>query len=225
VARDEYLQQLAAVPLFSKCTKQQLQEIARVADEVTVTPGTVLTRQGDVAFELFVILEGTASVVRDGQLRATVGRGGFVGELAVIAHTPRTATVTADTELNLLVLTATGLSQLLDDIPGLAKHLLFEVATRLAPTATDHSAPSHHHSELSEAQLARLSEVLRQLGATSSFSANEALSAALTAGVVNSQADIGTAIDDLEDAGVLRQVQKDPPRWEVVTASADPPAN
>ncbi len=142
MARDEYLQHLAAVPLFSHCSKQQLQEIGRVADELRVPAGKVLTRQGDVAFELFVLINGTATVTRDGQDIATVGPGGFVGELAVIARTPRTATVTADTDLDLLVLTPTGLSQLLDDIPGLAKHLLYEVACRLAENAADLSVGS-----------------------------------------------------------------------------------
>jgi CRP-like cAMP-binding protein len=139
VARDEYLDHLAAVPLFSRCTKAQLQEIGRVADELKVPAGTVLARQGDVGAELFVIMDGTVAVTRDGQPVASVGQGGFVGELAVLARVPRNATVTADTEVDLLVLTATGLSQLLDDIPGLAKHLLQEVVDRLAATGNDHS--------------------------------------------------------------------------------------
>jgi ADP-ribose pyrophosphatase YjhB (NUDIX family) len=73
---------------------------------------------------------------------------------------------------------------------------------------------SRHHSELSDPQLARLADVLRALGTIHPFSASEALSAALGAGMVNTTADIGSAIDDLEDAGVLRQVQRNPPRWE-----------
>ncbi len=75
---------------------------------------------------------------------------------------------------------------------------------------------SRHHSELSDPELARLADVLRALGTIHPFSASEALSAALGAGVVNTTADIGTAIDDLEDAGVLRQVQRNPPRWEAI---------
>jgi ADP-ribose pyrophosphatase YjhB (NUDIX family) len=75
---------------------------------------------------------------------------------------------------------------------------------------------SRHHSELSNPELARLADVLRPLGAIRPFSASESLSAALGAGVVNTIADIGAAIDDLEDAGVLRQVQRNPPRWEAV---------
>jgi CRP/FNR family transcriptional regulator, cyclic AMP receptor protein len=139
MARADYLQHLASVPIFAQCNKQQLQEIGKVADELTVPAGTVLTRQGEAALELFVIIDGTASVTRDGQPVATVGRDGFVGELGVIAGTARNATVTAETDLDLLVLTATGLGQLLDDIPGLAKHLLFEVAARFASTTPDHS--------------------------------------------------------------------------------------
>ena len=71
---------------------------------------------------------------------ATVGKGDFVGELAVLGRTPRNATVTADSELDVLVLTPAGFSQLLDDIPGLAKHVLYEVVGRLAQVATSYSA-------------------------------------------------------------------------------------
>jgi CRP-like cAMP-binding protein len=136
MARDEYLQHLAAVPLFARCTKSQLQEVGRVADELTVPAGTVLARQGDVGMELFVIVSGTASVTRDGQVVATLGRGQFVGELAVLARVPRNATVTADTDVDVLVLTPSGLDQLLDDVPGLAKQLLHEVVQRLAPSVS-----------------------------------------------------------------------------------------
>lgn len=135
MAREEYLEHLASVPLFSRCTKGQLQEIGRVADELTVPAGTVLARQGGLGSELFVIVEGTVAITRDGEKIATVGRGEFVGELSVLSRAPRNATVTAETEVDLLVLTPTGLSQLLDDIPGLAKHLLQEVVDRLATSA------------------------------------------------------------------------------------------
>jgi CRP/FNR family transcriptional regulator, cyclic AMP receptor protein len=76
MARDEYLQHFAAVPLFSQCSKQQLQEIGRVADELTVPAGTVLTRQGDVARELFILVDGTASVTRESPLSVRAGSSG-----------------------------------------------------------------------------------------------------------------------------------------------------
>ena len=131
MARDEYLQHLASVPLFSKCTKRQLEEIGEVATELILPAGKVLAREGDVGFEMFILLNGTASVTRDGQRVAIITAGDVVGELAVISGLPRNATVVAETELAILDLTHAGLDQLLDDTPGLAKHLLYEVTARL----------------------------------------------------------------------------------------------
>ena len=139
MARDEYLQHLASVPLFSKCTKRQLQEIDKVATELDLPAGKVLARQGEVGFEMFILLDGTASVTRDGQRVASLTAGDVVGELAVISGHPRNATVVAETELRILDLNHAGLDQLLDDIPGLAKHLLYEVSARLV-TATPEDA-------------------------------------------------------------------------------------
>ena len=131
MVRDEYLRYLASVPVFSNYTKSELQEIGKVADEIVLPAGKVLARQGEVGVDLLILLDGTASVTRDGQHVATVTSGDVVGELAVISGRPRNATVVAETELRVLVLTRGGLDQLLDDIPGLAKHLLYEVTARL----------------------------------------------------------------------------------------------
>jgi CRP/FNR family cyclic AMP-dependent transcriptional regulator len=131
MALDEHLQCLASVPVFSKCTKKQLQEIGEVATELILPVGKVLARQGDIGFEVFMLLDGTASITRDGQHLATLTAGDVVGELAVLSGHPRNATVTAETELRILVVTHAGLDQLLDDIPGLAKHLLYDVSARL----------------------------------------------------------------------------------------------
>ena len=134
--RDDHLRHLAAVPVFSNCTKKQLQEIGRVADELILPVGKVLARQGEVGFEMFILLDGTAAVTRDGQHVATVTTGDVVGELAVLSGHPRNATVTAETELRVLVLTHRGLDQLLDDIPGLAKYMLNEVTARIVERST-----------------------------------------------------------------------------------------
>jgi CRP-like cAMP-binding protein len=131
MARDEFLQHLASVPFFSTCTKRQLQEISKVATYLDVPAGRVLARQGEGGLELFILLGGTASVTRDGRRVATRTAGDVVGELAVLSHHTRNATVVAETELQTLVLTHAGLHQLLEDIPGLAKHLLYEVSARM----------------------------------------------------------------------------------------------
>jgi len=137
MARDEFLQGLASVPLFANCTKRQLQEIGTVATHVVLPAGRVLARQGEAGLELFILLDGTASVTRHGQRVATRTAGDVVGEMAVISHRPRNATVVAETELRTLVLTHAGLGQLLDNIPGLAKHLLYEVSARLETATQD----------------------------------------------------------------------------------------
>ena len=134
--RDGYLRHLASVPVFSNCTKAQLQEIGKVADELILPAGKILTRQGEVGFEMFILLDGTAAVARDGQRVATVTAGDVVGELAVLSGHPRNATVTAETELRVLVLTHRGMDQLLDDIPGLAKYMLYEVTARIVEDST-----------------------------------------------------------------------------------------
>jgi CRP-like cAMP-binding protein len=137
MARNEYLQHLATVPWFSKCTKRQLQEISAVSTHIDIPAGKILARQGEAGLELFILLNGTASVTRDGRRLATRTVGDVVGELAVISHHPRNATVVAETELETLVLTHAGLNQLLDDIPGLAKHLLYELSARLETDTID----------------------------------------------------------------------------------------
>jgi CRP/FNR family cyclic AMP-dependent transcriptional regulator len=140
MARDVYLKHLASIPLFASCSKRQLEEIGRVADEIDIEPGTVLVRQGDVGLQLFIIVDGTATATRDGKPIASLGSGDFVGELAVLERGRRNATVTADSQMTVLVLTAAGLSQLLDDVPGLAKSLLYAVAARVAASATETTA-------------------------------------------------------------------------------------
>jgi CRP-like cAMP-binding protein len=140
MARDLYLQHLASIPLFASCSKRQLEEIGRVADELIIEAGAVLVSEGEIGQELFVIVEGTATATRDGASIATLHAGEFVGELAVLTRGRRNATVTADSQLTVLVLTAAGLSQLLDDVPGLAKRLLTIVVARLAMAASEVTA-------------------------------------------------------------------------------------
>ena len=79
-----------------------------------------------------------------------------------------------------------------------------------------------HHSELTDPQLARLGEVVANLGNRSSFSATDALTAALQAGIQNPLADIDSSLSDLEDAGVIREIQKNPPRWQFIEGTGGP---
>jgi CRP/FNR family transcriptional regulator, cyclic AMP receptor protein len=131
MARDHYRAYLASVPLFAQLTGRQLDHINKVATEVTIPTGRVFVLQGDVGREMFVITDGTAEVTRDGEVVAELGRNDVVGELAVLRHTPRNATVTATSDLTLLVLSADDVEPLLDSVPGLAKGVLLAVLGRL----------------------------------------------------------------------------------------------
>jgi CRP-like cAMP-binding protein len=129
--KDEFIDHLAQVPLFSACSRKDLQQVAKRAEDVTVEPGKVLVSEGSAGHEFFVIVDGTAKVTRHGQTVATVGPGQFFGDLALLDHAPRNATVTAETPMELVVLGQREFSGLIDDVPGFAAKLLAGLAQRL----------------------------------------------------------------------------------------------
>ena len=131
MARDAWLNHLAQVPLFANCSKKQLQSVAAASIELTVDAGKVLVREGEPGHEAFVIVEGSATVTRKGETIATLGAGDVVGELAPITGGVRTATVTADTSMELLVIGQREFAGLLDEVPGLAVLVLQNLAHRM----------------------------------------------------------------------------------------------
>lgn len=130
-AQSAYLEHLATLPLFSSCSKRELQKIARAGDEVSVEAGRVLVDQGDIGREAFVILEGTAIVKRNGRRIAMLGPGDHFGELSLLDHGPRTATVQADTPMRVFVLAARRFTSVIDDVPSLAHKLMGALASRV----------------------------------------------------------------------------------------------
>jgi CRP/FNR family cyclic AMP-dependent transcriptional regulator len=123
--------QLGAVNIFTECSKKELKAIARLVTPVHVQQGRVLTTEGEVGREFMVIMEGTAKVERGGNPVATLGPGDFFGELAVLAGVPRTATVTAETDMHLEALNRREFSTMLDENPKLAKKILIGAVKRL----------------------------------------------------------------------------------------------
>jgi CRP-like cAMP-binding protein len=128
---DHYEARLANVPLFRACSKEDLRRIARLADADTCRGGEVLVREGRRGNELYVIVEGEADVSRDGVSVATLAAGDYFGELAVLRPAPRTATVTATTDMELLIVTARELAILLADVPLFGRKLLTGMAARI----------------------------------------------------------------------------------------------
>ena len=141
-SRDAKVKRLAGVPLFSACSKSDLTKIASLADELELSEGKVLMRQGDRAHECFVILAGKAKVAIRGKRSTTLGAGDCVGELALLdPGARRSATVTAQTDLDVLVLGSREFSSFLDDVPRVGRQVLSAAAERLR--AAEGAQPHH----------------------------------------------------------------------------------
>jgi len=134
--RDSYLDHLARVPMFSACSKKELEKVARASDEVHVETGHVLVEEGKPGHEFFLILDGTANVLRHGRKIATLGRGQYFGELSLLDRGPRSATVKAATDLDVLVLGQREFGGVLDSVPALSRKLLAAMASRLREADT-----------------------------------------------------------------------------------------
>jgi CRP-like cAMP-binding protein len=124
---------LANVPLFSGCSKRELQEIAGLADELDLPEGTAIIREGERGREFFVLVDGTVSVTRDGKRITTLGPGDWIGEIALVSDVPRTATVTTTSQSRVLVVTDRAFSGLIKRSPSIALKVLASVAERLKP--------------------------------------------------------------------------------------------
>ena len=122
---------LAEVPLFSACSRKELQIVARQTERLHAEPGRVLVREGAAGAEFFVILDGEAEVTRHGRRVAILGPGDFFGDLALLDRAPRNATVTARTAMELAVLGQREFAAMIDEVPGFAHKLLSGLAHRL----------------------------------------------------------------------------------------------
>ncbi len=131
MARKNSIEKLRQVGLFSTCSQRDLTKIARAADEVAISAGSILIEQGDTGREAYVILEGTAVVRRNGRKIAELEAGESVGELSLLDLGPRTATVEAGTDVRVLVLTARAFTGLIDESPALARKMLASMAARV----------------------------------------------------------------------------------------------
>lgn len=126
-----YIESLRNVALFAGCTMKELDRIARSGDEVMMAAGTLLADQGQTGREAFVVLDGSVTVKRNGRKVATLGPGAIVGELSLLDHGPRTATVTCDTNCSLFVIAQRQFLGVLDDVPTLGHKLLSSLAGRI----------------------------------------------------------------------------------------------
>ena len=139
--RDAKLELLGNVRLFSTCNKRELARIASLVDEVEAPKGKVLVRQGDTGEECFVIAEGKAKATMRGEGTAALGPGSFFGEMSLLDQGPRSATVTAETDMRLLVLGSREFSSLVNEVPTVAVRIMRGLAERLR--AAEPRQPHH----------------------------------------------------------------------------------
>jgi CRP/FNR family transcriptional regulator, cyclic AMP receptor protein len=124
------METLATVPLFSACSKKELQMVAKTAERVEIPAGKVVVTEGAAGSEFFVIIDGRARVERHGREVASLGPGAFFGDLALLDRAPRNASVIADSDMEVAKLGQRAFDQLLDH-PGFSKKLLAGLARRL----------------------------------------------------------------------------------------------
>jgi CRP/FNR family transcriptional regulator, cyclic AMP receptor protein len=129
--KDVKVAMIARVPLFAGCSKNELRQIAALADEVDLAAGTKLTKEGSSGKEFVVIVEGGADVHRRGRKLRSLGAGDFLGEIALISGAPRTATVTTTADSRLLVLTDRSFRRVIEKMPSVQGSIMKALSERL----------------------------------------------------------------------------------------------
>jgi CRP-like cAMP-binding protein len=125
-------EKLAAVPLFEGLSKKQLSQISSLMTPLDIAAGRVLAHEGEIGREFMILLGGEIEVARDGKVIAVRGAGDYVGEIALLDERPRTATLTARTDIVVEVLSRAEFSSLLAEAPELSRQIRATMARRLA---------------------------------------------------------------------------------------------
>jgi CRP/FNR family cyclic AMP-dependent transcriptional regulator len=127
---------LKTIPIFSSCSRKELDGIASIVKEVEFPAGRVICKEGETGVGLHVVVEGETSVQIGGRTRRRLGPGAFFGEIALLDGGPRTATVVADTPVKTLSIAAWTFRSMIKTQPGLALKMLEETCRRLRTAET-----------------------------------------------------------------------------------------
>jgi CRP/FNR family transcriptional regulator, cyclic AMP receptor protein len=131
--KDAKVDLISRVPLLAGCSKKELGMIANLADLIERPEGKTLIKEGEFGSEFFILVDGTARVSRSGRKLRDLSAGEWVGEIALIANVPRTATVITTSPLQALVLTRGAFSGLIEGVPSIGAKVLAAMGERLAP--------------------------------------------------------------------------------------------
>ena len=129
---------LRKIPLFAKIEPERLKLLAFTSEHVEFRQGEAVCRQGDPGDAAYIVLDGTADVVVQGEggptTVATIGRNDIVGEIAILCDVPRIATVVATTPLVALRISKDGFFNLVNQFPVVGVEVMHELAMRLLQT-------------------------------------------------------------------------------------------
>jgi CRP/FNR family transcriptional regulator, cyclic AMP receptor protein len=121
---------LQSIPLFESLPREARRVVAQHADEIDVPEGTELVRQGDFAYEFFVIEDGRVEVARDGDMIATLGPGDFLGEMGIVNKVVRNATVITTSPAKVIVMTEQAFRSMSRGNPEVASRISAAVEER-----------------------------------------------------------------------------------------------
>jgi CRP-like cAMP-binding protein len=127
---DERAQLIGSVPLFAGCSADEVGRVARYTRVEHREPGEALVEEGAAGSDFFVLAEGHVEVLRDGEVINTLGPGEFFGEVGLLAHAGRNATVRAATPVRVLVLPARGFRSLIGRYPSIFERVVGALETR-----------------------------------------------------------------------------------------------
>ena len=132
----EYLRQ---IPMFANLDAKELDAVGLTATELDLPAGRTLMTEGARAHEMYVLMDGTVEVTQGGEHIADVGAGGFVGEMALLAHSHRNSTVTAKTDVTVIHIDGREFTTLLQRVPTISAKMLPIVAGRVVDNSDHHS--------------------------------------------------------------------------------------
>jgi len=125
------LSHLAEQPVFARCSKKELEAVSRLGTTIKVDEGYVLTREGRRGYEFFVVIEGTAGCSIGGERVSKIGPGDFFGEMALLDGGTRSATVVAETAMEVLVIDSREFGGMVDQVPATSRAIMQKLAERL----------------------------------------------------------------------------------------------
>ena len=135
--QDDKIDRLEEVPLFQGCSRRQLRHIARIAETFDAPPGMPLARVGEAGNQFFLILDGNARVDVSPEKHVSLRPGDFFGEMSLLDGEPRSATVKAETDVRVLVISRVNFWQLLREVPELTQKMLVNLTRRIRELETN----------------------------------------------------------------------------------------